>query len=166
MRLASLVLSSSALFLALATLLYTVFSPGKFPGKGLSSYDLSTPAAAVKSWTEMEANNDFRASIEYRIQRQGPLLKEKHSTLHIEREADFEGKKLLFVSYEVKGKKKYSIEAFEQDDNAKIWAHSFVSSYDVQKVDERLSGQMKAWESLNEEDEKTLTPPRRITTRP
>ncbi len=135
-------------FLALAAAgvaLGIVWFRSPFPGSGLKKYDFSTPAAAYRSRLEIEANKDLRAEIELQTELHGPQIKEHLRTLQVKKEAEWRGKKILFVSYEQKGVKKHETVAFEKDAKTGYWLRSYVSAYDVRNENRDLADQMESW---------------------
>lgn len=119
-------------------------------GSGISKYDFSTPRAALVSRMKIEANKDIRAMIEFESRVHSKEQKEKIDTLEVRKEADFRGKKILFVAFKAKGVNKYSIEGFEKDANTGYWLPSYVGSFEVEKDDKELAEQMRRWEKSGE----------------
>ena len=112
-------------------------------GKGIAGYDFSTPEAAAKSIMQIKANGDVRALLE--IDQTG-MGGDSVRTFDVNRVADFADKKALFVSYLQKGEKQKKVIWFEKDLESKRWLPKFVSSYDVEKTNEQLSKEIRAWE--------------------
>jgi hypothetical protein len=72
----------------------------------------------------------------------------------VRKEAEWKGKKILFVAYEEKGVKKYNTIGFEKDAKTGFWLRHYVSSFEVRKDDERLARVMESWQDRGE-----LNPP-------
>jgi predicted Zn finger-like uncharacterized protein len=150
-------LGMSALALVLSGVaLGLVFFRNPLPGSSLKKYDFSTPKAALTSQLEMERDQNLRAGMEMNGLVEGPLVQEKLRTLDVRKEAEWKGKKILFVAYEQKGVKKYNTIGFEKDAKTGFWLRHYVSSFEVRKDDERLARVMESWQDRGE-----LNPPPR-----
>lgn len=114
-------------------------------GKGVSGYDFSTPELAAKSMTRIEMGRDIRAQMELGDLRRGGTPEEVYRTFEINRVADFGDKKIVFVSFLRKGKKRRELLEFEKDLESKLWLPASLSVYDVKKTDEKLAKEMEAW---------------------
>ncbi|HEY2783843.1 MAG TPA: hypothetical protein VGJ05_02610 [Fimbriiglobus sp.] len=135
-----LLISLLALCFALGSLVVVFFRDPL--GHGLSAYDFSSPEAAVKSQMEILEKSDFRALIELQRHKAGEL-KQSIKTLEISRVADWQDKKICFVAYLERGRKKKEIESFEKDLETKLWLPIFVSRFDVEKTDPKLAKEME-----------------------
>jgi hypothetical protein len=113
-------------------------------GKGVGSYDFSTPEAGAKSVFQIEANQDIRAQLELERLKEGNP-KDTIRTLEINRVVDFEEKKVVFASYMHKGGKRRRLLGFEKDLESKLWIPVYVSPYKVMKTNEQLAKEMEAW---------------------
>lgn len=146
-----LVLAGSALVMASAALVVAVLAMGGGDdplGKGLDSYDFSSPEKALVSDMEMRRNMDIRAQLDLERLRQGDDVDEKLESVEVDRQATYDDKQILFVSWTEDGKKKYKAEAFEKDEKTELWVRTYLSAYDV--TDEILKEDINAWESKNE----------------
>lgn len=114
-------------------------------GSGISKYDLSTPKAALVSQMKMQLNTDIRAVLELESRLKGRTLKEAISTLDVRKEAEYRGRKLLFVSFKEDGVTKHKVEAFTKDANTGFWIPDYVGEYEVEKDDKDLAAQMRRW---------------------
>jgi hypothetical protein len=121
-------------------------------GSGMKRYDFSTPKAALNSQLQIQQNKDIRALMELSDLTDGPRLKEKMETLQVTREADWKNIKVLFVSYNEKGKTKHDVEGFEKNADCGLWVRKYVSSYEVAKGDKQLAKDMEEWEKSGEGD--------------
>lgn len=138
-----LFLSAAALLVATAALGVAVFrSP---LGRGIGSYDFTSPERAAKSLVQIRKNKDFKAQLELSELEDGRSGEEMARTFEIHRAADFNDLKLLFVSYTKNGKKVRQILSFEKDSETKLWFPKHVSRFDVLKVNEQLAKEMDAW---------------------
>lgn len=145
-----LILPCVLLVVALAALGVTLF---KDPlGSGISKYDFSTPRAALESRMKIEMNNDVRALLELDTRVNGKKQKEQLDTLEVRKEAEYRGKKILFVAYKEDGINKYTVQSFEKDASTGYWLTSYVSAYDVEKDNKELAGQMRKWKDSGEKD--------------
>lgn len=132
--------------LALVASAYACFvRPGSPLGSDLSSYDYSTPQAALKSDWQMERDADFLALVELQRKTRGREKGEQLRTLEIKKEATWKGKTILFASYERDGTKVYETLAYKKDDKAGIWQRDFVGPYEVREGDAALADAMQNW---------------------
>lgn len=89
--------------------------------KPLSAYDFSTPAAAVTAQTRILADGNYPALMEKEFRGSTRKAKEKLRTLEIKKEAEWKGTKLVFVSFEEGGVRKFAVEAFEKEADSGLW---------------------------------------------
>src|SRR5262249_9207842 len=123
------ILGGSALAVSLLALALNLFR-GNPLGAGLSKYDFSTPRAAMTSQWEMEVNGDIRALIEYGSTVNGPRIREKLKTLDVRKEAEWHGKKILFIRYESDGVKRYETVGMEKDAKSGFWMNRYVDDFE------------------------------------
>ena len=90
------------------------------------------------------------AQIEMEYLRSSPRAEEKLETLKVHRDAEYGGKKILFISYKEDGITQYETMAFEKDADTGYWFRGFVSSYDMD--DAALQESMRKWENKTDED--------------
>lgn len=145
-----IVLAGSALLMASAALVVAVLALGGDDplGKGLDGYDMSTPKTALVADLEMRKNMDVRAQLDLQALHVNKHLDEKLASVEVDRQATYDDKQILFVSWTEDGKKQYKAEAFEKDEDSGLWFRSYVSAYDV--TDEILKEDISAWEAKNE----------------
>ena len=141
---APLVLSIAAIALAFVALLTVLLHDPL--GKGIGSYDFSTPESGAKSLIQIEANKDLRARLELQDLTEGGNSKEAARTFEINKVVDFGDKKVVFASYLRKGAKKKRILGFEKDLESKLWVPTYVSAYEVKDVNAQLAKEMEAWD--------------------
>ncbi len=134
----SLILSAIALVLVVVCLVRGC-SDSSSIGRGLSSYDFSSPEAAARSLILIESNADVRAQVELARMREWGDGRDVGRTLEIDRVADFGDIKFVFLSYMAKGKKKKNVQGFEKNLETKQWSPRFVSSAQVRKTNEQLA---------------------------
>jgi hypothetical protein len=146
---AALVLS----LVALGGLTYHWFLRSDPLGKGLSSYDLSTPTAAAKSMQQIDANMDLKAVIELQRKTKDKKLKEKIDTFEVKKETTWKDKTLLFITYKEEGKAKYDVVGMEKKGDPGVWTRSYVSDYEVENDNKDLAATMRSWKR-----EGSLTP--------
>jgi len=139
-----LILSIIAVVLSLVAVLLS-FTKNPL-GKGLDSYDFSTPEAALKSRMQIRANSDIQAQIDLEKVQQGTHLEEALRTLEVHRTVDFEDKKIVFFSYMKGGEKEKEYEAFEKDLETKLWFRKFISISSVRDSNDQLADDMASWE--------------------
>jgi hypothetical protein len=143
----NVIASSLAVVLACVALgLHFLHTPPAL-GKGLAAYDLSTPAAASKSEIMMMANQDIRAMFELQSLLEGRSLQEQLTTLKIDREREWGGRVILFVSFLKNGIRHYDTKAFQKDARTGLWTPKGVSSYSVKASDPSLAEAMEQWEA-------------------
>ena len=112
-------------------------------GSGISGYDLTTPKAALESMLRIVRDQNPMAQIEMEYLRSSPRAEEKLETLKVHRDAEYGGKKILFISYKEDGITQYETMAFEKDADTGYWFRGFVSSYDMD--DAALQESMRKW---------------------
>jgi len=119
-------------------------------GKGMKSYDFTTPKASYLSQLKMVSDRDIRAQLEFESMLADKTLREKISTLEIRREMEDKGGKLLFASYEREGIKKYEVVKFEKDAETGLWrtrGTTFRRIGEVQSDSEKkLQQEIEGWE--------------------
>ena len=137
-----LVLSVAALFIALTTAAWSVYRNPL--GAGISAYDFTTPPKAIDSSLAITLNADIRAMMD--LQRlKDRHAKEKRATLKIHRDADYEGKKILFISFKEDGITQRDTEAFEKHADTGLWFPAYVSEYDMDDAVLKLA--IEAWKN-------------------
>ena len=114
-------------------------------GKGVSGYDFSTPELAAKSITWINVGRDIRAHMELSDLHRGGTPEEVYRTFEVNRIADVGDKKVVFVSYMRKGKKRKELLEIEKDLESKLWLPTSLRLYEVKKTDEKLAKEMEAW---------------------
>ena len=115
---------------------------------GISNYDFSTPEKSLFSGLEIGANNDFRAQAELmRVGSFGREMKEKLKTIKVHREAEWHGKKILFISYEKNGITEYETRAFEKDAETGLWTSAFAHAFVVTDDNKTWAARMTDWEN-------------------
>lgn len=144
----ALALATLALALALSALGVVLFRDPL--GSGLAKYDFSTPKAALISQKKIELNKDIRALLELQSRTKNKKLKEAIETMEVRKEAEFQGKKILFVTFKEDGVNKYTTEAFEKHAETGFWIPTYVGSFTVQKDNRGLAEQMRRWEEAGQ----------------
>jgi len=140
------VLSAVATVVSLAALLLTLLLLMDNPfGKGLDAYDFTSPKLAMLSEIDMKLNQDIRAAFELQLMRAGDELREKRNTLKVHKEATYQGKKILFISFSKNGVPKHDIASYEKDAASGFWSSSYVSTYNLD--DDALEKSIKDWKS-------------------
>ena len=139
----SIILSSLALALSLFVFLWTyVMDP---LGSGISSYDFTTPKSALTSSLKIQANRDFRAMLDLERLKQGNTANEKQRSVQVHKESNYQGKKILFISYTENGLKKNDISSFEKNADSGLWFPSYVSTYNMGDSD--IENAIKKWKN-------------------
>jgi len=120
-----IVISAVALLLSVVALLFTILGSNPL-GNGLEQYDFSTPEAAMKSELDMNVSSDVKAIMELSTMR--THLLEKRSSIEVHKQASYQGKKLLFVTYTESGEQKHEIRAYSKNVDSGFWLRDFVSA--------------------------------------
>jgi len=115
-------------------------------GDSIEKYELANPLDAYKSLVEMELNKDFLALIQYQSAISYKKNREKLDTLKVQKEREFQGKKLLFVEYTEAGIPKREVVALEKEASSGYWFSVYVSSYKVKETNAALAAEMDLWE--------------------
>jgi hypothetical protein len=144
----SLALSGLAVLVAIAALVVALVRDPL--GSGLANYDFSTPKAALISQMKIALNKDIRALLELQSQIKSKKLKEAIDTVEVRKEAEFQGKKILFVAFKEDGVNKYKTGAFEKHAETGFWQPTYVSAFTVEKENKELAAQMRRWEEAGE----------------
>ena len=144
-----LILSVIAAILS-ATALFVSLYMDPLLGKGLSSYDFTSPQKALRSQLEMEINKDLRAMLELGKLRSVKYNREKLETIRVHDEAEYQGKKLLFVSFKKNSILQYDMAAFEKDAECGLWFRSYVLTSSME--DEGLKAKIEKWENRKPDD--------------
>jgi hypothetical protein len=115
--------------------------------RGLAAYDLDTPRDALVAEAKMQAKKDARALMELDMLRSGRDPEAMAETLKIEREQTFQGKKILFVTWEEDGVEKHGVRAVEKDAETGYWipAH-FPRDAELEQSDPQLAQNVRSWE--------------------
>jgi len=115
--------------------------------RGLRAYDLDTPRDAIVAEAKMEAKKDARALMELDLLRSGRDPKAMADTLKVEREQNFQGKKILFVKWEDDGIAKHDVRAVEKDAETGFWVPTTVPpEMELEQNDRQLAQNVREWE--------------------
>jgi hypothetical protein len=110
-------------------------------GKGLRSYDFSTPEKAMRSHLQISANHDVRALIELASIESDAEAKLK--SLKVHKQAEYRGRKILFVSFDKDGVGTHDIEGFEKHADTGFWFPRATYSFDIE--DQDLKKSIQEW---------------------
>jgi hypothetical protein len=124
-------------------------------GKGLSRYDFSTPASALKSGIQMEADHDLKAALEFERKTQKKDFQEILNTLEVKKEAEWGGRKILFVSFKRDGVTVFATRAFEKHADSGYWVKADVMLPSVRQNNQELAEAMDRWEKTGELEPKS-----------
>ena len=144
------VLGGLALVVSLATLALVVFrNPVSDP---LSNYDFTTARAAMDSHIKMAAQGDLFAVLALKGVRDGTFkeLRDMGKTTKVYKEADFQDKKIMFISSKVNGDLKFDTPAFEKDPETELWMPTRLTSNEVWKHDKELADEMTKWQAKSQ----------------
>ena len=140
-----------SLICSIAALLISIFillKPNPL-GKGIKAYDISTPEKALKAQIQIRLNKDYLAAVQYRSNRDKEKAEEIESSLEIHDSEDYDGKKILFISYTEDGEKKYDTEGFEKDSESGLWYRAYISTYDMPDNSE-MKKRIQKWKAKSE----------------
>ncbi len=153
---ASIILSSMAILLALAALgwqLYRYYVPAPPAaerhdplGRGLSAYDFSTPKNAYVSRLKINLNRDLRAQYELNELRRDPELQEQLRTLDVRKEQVWKDTIILFITYEKNGVKQYVVRGVEKDPKTQMWLPRRIKMLELRKDDPALAEKITSWQ--------------------
>jgi hypothetical protein len=166
--------ASAALILALVAVALSLASAGGVGyllffredpfSKGLSKYDFSTPAGALKSSLQMEADNDIKAALQYEHKTRKKEFDEILQTLEVKKEAEWGGKKILFVTFKHNGVPTFAIRGFEKHADSGYWVKTDVPLARIREDNGDLAVAMEKWERSGELDEKSANSSKVATT--
>lgn len=143
------ILSAIAVIVSVGNSVWTLaHDPLRPLGRGIGAYDFSTPEAAITSQSQIVVNRDLRAWFDIALLRSldpdaRRLATEQIKTLKVHKRSTYQGKKILFVSYDKNGIKEYDIQSFEKDADTGKWFPAYVSTYKMD--DKRLENAIKEW---------------------
>ena len=142
-----IVLSSLALIVSVGALALSLLRDPL--GPGLEKYDFSTPEAALTSMARMQQDHGIRALMELDALRGQSEIEQGLKTCKIEKKVTEESRAILFVSYEIDGKRKQECEVFEKHAQTGYWLPTYISSYSIEDEDPGLATQMREWEDAD-----------------
>lgn len=138
------VLSGFAVLVSLAALSLSIY---RDPLRAnLGRYDFSTPKSSLISLLQLQAGNDIGSIVALERLRSQRAIQEKLRTVAVYKEAEWRGHKILFISYDFEGIKKYSTESFTKDADTGFWTQTYVSSFLLGDGDKALAAMMQSWE--------------------
>lgn len=127
---------------------YAVIKPNPI-GKGIDAYDFSSPEEALKSELLIQKSGDLLAQTEYQVRRSLKDIEARDASMEIHDSSDYDGKKILFISYLEDGKSKYDTRSFEKDSETGNWYYSYVSTYGMPDNSD-MKKRIEAWEAKSE----------------
>lgn len=100
-------------------------------GSGLAKYDFSTPKASLVSQLTILSEGDIRAVFELQRERQqqDTNFAEQLQTLEVRKDAEWQGSKILFITYLQGGIRRYATESFTKDADSGKWMSSSISTF-------------------------------------
>lgn len=162
------ILSIAAFCLSLMAFVFTIFFDPI--GSRLTSYDFSTPEAAMRSEIQAEEDQHFRTMMRMRWQRTRRKRLEKleslkvHETVPFDRAQDAKAwkrdsayhdfnpvVKVLFISYEVNGDTRFDVEYMHKFKETGEWYSTYMSSYEVRR-DKQLAKKIRDWRAKDKSD--------------
>lgn len=133
-----LVLSLLALFVSLATAVYT-FTRNRDP---LSKYDFRTPEGAVNSEFKIMSTGDFMAQVQYQQRVFASEVRDR-SDVTIRNTVSSGDKRIVFYEYDQKGRHRKECAVMERDDHG-MWRRSVTGHQDLEP---RVIQEMQRWQS-------------------
>ena len=112
----------------------------------MSKYDFTSPESAAKSMLEINSEVDVRANLEISRHRNGGSTSEILRTDEVNKVADYQDKKIVFVSYLQNGKKKKETLTFEKNLESKLWMPVTLLPYSIEDSNAELAKEMREWE--------------------
>ena len=133
-----------ALCIAIGTAAF-VFMRGRseVSASAIQGFNFSSPEDSLRSMLTMRRQGQFTALRSYDVAFNGAVLDEKLKTLQIHKTREHDGRRVLFISYNERGDKKYDTESYIRDADAGLWGACRYSYYDVN--DRQLAEEMRAW---------------------
>lgn len=143
-------------FFAVAGLLLALFAAGytvyRNPPLGrLSKYDLTTPEAALRSMTRMQADGDYKAMFEYQTKLMRTELQDISDTLVVHRTAPFEKQTAVFFQFRFTNpltkqeQETKFVEWFEKDERSGYWLPARERPRDLPQKDPQLAAEIEKW---------------------
>lgn len=137
-------LTLSLIAVALAAVSLGLFLSAHPPGSSLRHYDFTTPHNAALSRLRIALEQDDRAAQELFHLLGSDELREKLSTFQIHEEAVYGDHRVLFISYDEKGVRKYEIDSYKKDARSGFWLPSYLNVYKMD--DAELRAHIESWE--------------------
>lgn len=109
----------------------------------LKSYSFSSPEDAMRSVLQMRKEGQFTALRSFDVAFNSAVIEEKLSSLQIEKVREYDGRRILFVTYRERGDTKHGTEAYIRDAHSGLWGPTRYDYYDV--GDRDLANEMRAW---------------------
>lgn len=137
-------LSLMALCVAIATAAW-VFLQGRqdVSAHAIKGYSFSSPEDALRSVLTMRKNGEFTALRSFDVAFNSSVIEEKLSTMQIHKVREYNGRRILFISYKERGDVKYATEAYLRDAHSGLWGPTRYEYYDV--TDRNLAAEMRGW---------------------
>jgi hypothetical protein len=141
-------LSSMCSFLALCIAIGTaayVFLRGRseVSASAIQAFNFSSPEDSLRSMLTMRRQGQFTALRSYDVAFNGAILDEKLKTLQVHATREHDGRRILFISYNERGDKKFDTESYIRDADSGLWGPCRYSYYDVS--DKQLADEMRRW---------------------
>jgi|GEM_PF-3299500 len=106
-------------------------------------YSFSSPEDALRSVLSMRKNGEFTALRSFDVAFNSSVIDEKLQSLTIHKVREYDGRRILFVSYKERGDEKYATEAYIRDAHSGLWGPTRYEYYDV--GDSNLAAEMRTW---------------------
>lgn len=136
----------SAFVLAAGTAAWVFLGPRKDVSlDSIKSYSFSSPEDALRSVLTMRKKGEFTALRSFDVAFNSAVIDEKLQSLQIHKVREYDGRRILFISYKERGDEKYATEAYIRDANSGLWGPTRYEYYDV--GDRNLAAEMKGWTS-------------------
>lgn len=115
--------------------------------QAIRGYSFSSPEDAMRSVLTMRKNGEFTALRSFDVAFNSSVIDEKLSSLKVHQIREYDGRRILFLSYKERGDDKYATEAYIRDAESGFWGPTRYEYYDVQ--DQALASEMRNWLAEN-----------------
>ncbi len=111
--------------------------------QAIKGYSFSSPEDALRSVLTMRKKGEFTALRSFDVAFNSSVIEEKLSSLQIHKVREYDGRRILFISYRERGDEKFATEAYIRDAHSGLWGPTRYEYYDV--GDRNLAAEMRGW---------------------
>ena len=109
----------------------------------IKGYSFGSPEDAMRSVLVMRQKGEFTALRSFDVAFNSSVIEEKLSSLQIHKVREYDGRRILFISYRERGDEKFATEAYIRDAHSGLWGPTRYEYYDV--ADQTLASEMRGW---------------------